>query len=102
MRESRFLLLTSERSERLLGLPLKMLELFSLSDTGDSKMTPEIKPALTREEWESNKWSAVVRLNQTEVYGDRLRHAVAALALQGQPFGFTREDVNALRGLARM
>jgi len=80
--------------------------------------TTQVRPALTAEEWAvREKVSANGRNYVTEqdytrggsapmVYvGDKyesgecipeLRHALAALALHGQPFGFTREDVNEL------
>lgn len=79
----------------------------------------DIKPVLTAEEWE-------VRLNggftsvkdpvgipyvedgtvvvtydsgfAAQTVPEEERHALAALALYGQPFGFTREDVELLRG----
>jgi len=62
-----------------------------------------IKPALTAEEWEQIP-------QDTRAEGDRFwenawgeqceRHETAARALYGQPFGFTREDVEKLRGVA--
>lgn len=45
----------------------------------------EIKPATTLDEWLRD-----------------YRHALAALALQDQPFGFTREDVRVLRAIAEV
>ena len=71
-------------------------------------MTGEkITPALTPEEWRlARLWHAgkmpggkvrgMVVLDLPETH----RHGAAAVALYGQPFGFTREDVEALRGLA--
>lgn len=58
-------------------------------------MADEIKPALTAEEWASThfedlKWSFP---------RDRARHATAALALHGQPFGFTWEMVDTIDGI---
>jgi hypothetical protein len=50
----------------------------------------EIKPALTGEEWESVKSDIVP---ETALGG----HALAAMALHGQPFGFTHDDVLTLR-----
>ena len=66
-----------------------------------------ITPALTAEEW------AADRVERTAPNGDVLvivrdrsltteqagghHHALAALALVGKPFGFTQEDVEALR-----
>lgn len=58
-----------------------------------------MKPALTAEEWNHSphrqKVSAIRHLLDT-VEEDRI-HAVAALALYGQPFGFTRRDADAVR-----
>jgi len=54
-----------------------------------------MKPALTVEEWKD--W--VKYGDETpaiEQYGN-FSHAVAALSLHNQPFGFTREDVEMLR-----
>lgn len=58
----------------------------------------EIQPALTPEEWarflavlaETDHWTAYRCMSQDF-------HGLAALALHGQPFGFTWEDVVALR-----
>lgn len=63
----------------------------------------EIKPALTPEGWaEADRCGlpfvsdgASVAVGLTDDDGDSL-HATAALALHGQPFGFTWEDVDAL------
>lgn len=71
-------------------------------------MTDEIKPALTAEDWASrgmlgNAQVGTARLIGDDLYADELpfrgrrRHALAALALHGQPFGFTWEDVDALQ-----
>ena len=53
-----------------------------------------MNPALTQEEWakvHGPAWSRVCDL-------DRLSdHAAAAVLLEGQPFGFTRDDVRNLR-----
>lgn len=72
-----------------------------------------IKPALTAEGWaQKYHYSADIdpatgnlRINHDEGWvtidgsasGKLERHAIAALALYGQPFGFTREDVEVLR-----
>ena len=53
-----------------------------------------IKPALTAEEWESSRYRTWAGASTA---GDYERHALAALALYGQPFGFTWEDVALLR-----
>ena len=59
-------------------------------------MGEKIEPALTAEEWariHAGEW-------HEEVLADLDRHSAharAALALHGQPFGFTREDVELLR-----
>ncbi|HXE83415.1 MAG TPA: hypothetical protein VN513_08795 [Gemmatimonadales bacterium] len=79
-----------------------------------------VRPALTAEEWErlaceapnervalwtdeSNAPILVIR-HRTEdgatMVGSRQLHQAAALALHGQPFGFTRDDVRLLRGVA--
>lgn len=70
---------------------------------------PEIPPALTPDEWRSK---AYFSLFSAWMDGDRLmmgdgeeanapdRHAVAALCLFGQRFGFTHADVRGLRMLA--
>ena len=53
-----------------------------------------MKPALTPEEWaHREKWGAIAVGSAS----DPRPHALAALALHGQPFGFTREDVEWLR-----
>jgi hypothetical protein len=80
-----------------------------------------VKPALTAEEWQlkaARRDDTNVGVDDTGTFGadnyvtngqrDTLfstdsppaRHAIAALALHGQPFGFTREDVSILRNLA--
>lgn len=78
---------------------------------------PTIAPALTAEEWAvriaSDGWrGAIVDFGRCAC-GSRMlanlldpsllpqsRHQLAALALHGQPFGFTREDVVFLRRVA--
>lgn len=67
----------------------------------------DIKPALTPEEWaKTPKVLAKVEIDpplqfigtgKVEDYPARTIHAMAALLLRGQPFGFTREDVRLLR-----
>ena len=67
-------------------------------------MTEPIKPALTPEKWrEALRWAPQrvlcdfgppVGVHYVE---ESVRHALAALALHGQPFGFAREDVATLR-----
>lgn len=67
-----------------------------------------MNPALTKEEWarltidegqseyaEDAVADAIAESN-LNTWGDA-RHALAALFLHGQPFGFTREDVELLR-----
>lgn len=76
-----------------------------------------MKPALTAEEWENAKGEGVQFGNASVILwrtGGTLsvepvnedagmhlepsqRHGLAALALSGQPFGFTREDVEEIR-----
>lgn len=53
-----------------------------------------MKPALTAEEW------AIVRAHPHLMFGIS-GHGRAAQYLYGQPFGFTREMVNALRVILR-
>jgi len=72
-------------------------------------MTDKIQPALTAEEWafelEDGTIAETVRLacgepipmNSNDTYSP---HQIAALALHGQPFGFTREHVTLLDYLA--
>jgi hypothetical protein len=61
-----------------------------------------IEPALTPQEWEEN-WKHLpqgVRLPAAPDTPDEwwgTPHRIAALALYGQPFGFTHEDVVLLR-----
>ena len=71
-------------------------------------MPDKITPALTPEEWAilaklSDEGNQQFRLrdDSVEIYRiplirEESRHAVAALCLHGQPFGFTREDVKLL------
>jgi hypothetical protein len=86
-----------------------LLEGFTVSET--------IEPALTAGEWASKTapvgmYSTMVLSNvalhlelcgppgttrETEALDERERHAIAALALYGQPFGFTRERLGKLR-----
>ena len=73
-----------------------------------------IKPALTPEEWpevpERRVWVRTIGHGGDEItpiveggvvngyaVATHARHALAARCLHGQPFGFTREDVDALR-----
>lgn len=71
---------------------------------------PEIAPALNADEWgqwrrlaqyiftsDGHGHATVIQRNAIEV---PRRHAIAALSLHGQPFGFTREDVALLRDMA--
>lgn len=72
----------------------------------------EIKPALRPDEWAmpSDKFSGPipgfidwedgtvdVQGGAAGIKGERFRHMLAALALHGQPFGFTREDLATIR-----
>lgn len=64
----------------------------------------EIKPALTAEEWASARVSSKSPCNQFPLYVDGVYQPqnapkLAALLLDDEPFGFTREDVGLLRGL---
>lgn len=78
----------------------------------------DIKPALTPEQWASAPVEITFAFAsagfvvfegeqlstnpppQIEINPETDRHGLAALALYGQPFGFTREDVAHLRGEA--
>lgn len=66
-----------------------------------------IEPALTEEEWrdaftghgcghDDPAWNVMVEMERQAQGGSR--HKTAALALHGQPFGFTWEDVDRLQG----
>lgn len=63
----------------------------------------EIKPALTPEEWQRQQVEREEHATSTVWESARFlgaeyldAHAVAALALHGQPFGFTWEDIATL------
>lgn len=74
-----------------------------------------ITPAMTVEEWRTTSVDRAVEIGLDHVAGlvvvrdwanlrgigvpPTERHALAALALHGQPFGFTREDVEKLRAM---
>ena len=53
-------------------------------------MSEEIEPALSAEEWAEE-------LDPRRIKAFPNRHRIAAVALYGQPFGFTAEDVVAIR-----
>ena len=56
-------------------------------------MTDKVQPALTPELWGKAKvWVPEGGADP----GGRLRHALGALCLYGQPYGFTHEDVGIL------
>jgi hypothetical protein len=65
------------------------------------------QPALSAEEWAQHlvkDWLLEMRLEVLfgiDFTRERSRHAIAALALHCQPFGFTEEDVRLLDGLGR-
>jgi len=65
-----------------------------------------MKPALTREEWARVLGRPFpIREELWRIcFGSAadLRHAHAAIALEGQPFGFTREHVELLEGVATL
>ncbi|HET7552184.1 MAG TPA: hypothetical protein VFK04_12910 [Gemmatimonadaceae bacterium] len=80
-------------------------------------MSEKIKPALTREDWARRGTiradlvialtdEGVVAIDDGETQSVHLPssafHAVAAFTLHGQPFGFTREDVDSLRLIGRI
>lgn len=57
-----------------------------------------MKPALTPEEWaHREKWGAIAVGSAS----DPRPHALAALALHGQSFGFDHADVRFMRHVAR-
>lgn len=58
----------------------------------DNALPPALTPAMTPEEWEDARTLSVAGV--FDYYG---LHAAAAIALEGQDYGFTREDVDALR-----
>lgn len=64
-------------------------------------MSEKIKPALTAEEWREalQDHTAKVQAMRSAWYNPKSPetsdHALAALALYGQPFGFTHEDLTA-------
>ena len=73
-------------------------------------MSEKTEPALTPDEWASGivqrgHYAVTLRDGVLTVHGvatsvivpDELRHSLAALCLDGQPFGFTHEDVEAIR-----
>lgn len=67
----------------------------------------EIKPALTPEEWSSRRahrpWGVFINALDDASFsalGPDGKHVAAALCLDGQPYGFTWEDVDLLRTLA--
>jgi hypothetical protein len=69
-----------------------------------------IQPALTAAQWASvGEWNPQPAEMSNSYLGDSVsdydgyvneRHALAALALYGQPFGFKREDVQLLHDVA--
>lgn len=76
-----------------------------------------VQPALTPEEWARKElryenWGeaflapdgdlGIRGVNNTAIFEPPMQHALAALALHGQPFGFTREDVRLLRTIAEV
>src|SRR5690606_37762282 len=77
---------------------------------GEQAMTNEIRPALSEEEWRRGYAKRALRVTTGvqgyitvagELGGAGTRdpatmHVIAALALYGQPFGFTWEDVDEL------
>lgn len=65
-------------------------------------MTTPIQPALTREQWDAVQAEESSQvLTWVKTHTGRERHILGALALFGQPFGFTRQDVGLLNKLPR-
>ena len=70
----------------------------------------DIKPALTAEEWaaqlslDTGERRSRLReaVFEADEGGELTRHGLAALALYGQPFGFTRRDAVVIRMCAAM
>lgn len=64
----------------------------------------EIKPALAPEEWQNVERDyplfRTAGVSDAEVLSPSDRHAAAAVALHGQPFGFTWQDVERLLSIA--
>ena len=58
-----------------------------------------MKPALTPEEWADKHKPFGPMYSDSHPETPEEAHAIAAKCLYGQPFGFTHEDVEALRGL---
>ena len=73
-------------------------------------MSEKIEPALTTEEWKwalksdsymsNGGFSTWLTANMPTAHGEYSAHEIAALALYGQLFGFTREEANHLRYVA--
>ena len=61
----------------------------------------EIKPAMTPEEWATKGLTTFSDSDRIIAPMPAHRHALAAMALKGQPFGFHPEDVIGLRDVAR-
>lgn len=68
--------------------------------------SPPLRPALTPEEWKQHTpqldeymmWAA----DEAGLFGEGHRAKLAALALHGQAFGFTWDDVDAIHMALRM
>ena len=65
-------------------------------------MSEKIEPALTPEEWEpyTRHLTEPAVLDADLILYEDGPHALAALMLHGQPFGFTWEDVDNLHSIA--
>lgn len=68
------------------------------ADGGHTMIREGVKPALTAEEWSKILAGIAGHAILPKSFPER-RHSEAALALYGQPFGFTWEDVDFLNGL---
>lgn len=65
-------------------------------------MSETVEPALTPEEWKVGAKKVYLEIRQCpiedgDLFIEPTHHGLAALLLHGKPFGFTREDVEALR-----
>lgn len=81
----------------------------TVSDRAPQDAGQDVTPALTPEEWAPHKGPMQIPTSTLALLrvmdlpyraGFSEAHALAALCLHGQPFGFTQEDVDTLRRLS--